>query len=705
MGSNSKGHRPERGRARRVVTSPAQRHRRTTHGSLGGRRPRFRTGAGESQERLQAVVTSAPIVLFALDPSGVFTLSEGKGLEALGLRPGEAVGRSVFELLPAVSPVVAHVRRALAGETFVAEAEMGSLVFETRYLPVRMPGGEVGGIIGVSTDITERRRAQEARDRLIEILEATTDLVGIADTNGQAVYYNTAGRRMLGLADRGELGHLRIFEHQPPWAVDLVLNEGVPVALRDGVWSGETALVGADGREIPVSQVIIAHRRPDGAVEYCSTIARDISERKRIEGALNAKTGQLREEAEVAATLARVGKELISSLQTPAIVRRLCELTCEALGCDCSHSFIWQREEAVYIPVASHGDSDERWETIRAMRVPASVAAGLLGRLEHDDVTEVVFDDTQEASINALARQFGVTFGICMALRRGGEIFAIQTAGYRGRPGIFNVRQERIARGIAQIGSLALDNARLVDELERASRLKSDFVATMSHELRTPLNAIMGYNDLLRAGEFGPLTVEQGEIARRVDKCARELLDLINATLDVSRLEAGRLPLDLRETHVPALIGEIDIETRELQDKLDVDFVWNVPDAPPTLFTDPTKLKVVLKNLIGNAVKFTHEGTVSVDVVPCDGGMEFRVSDTGIGIDKQSVAIIFEPFRQAESAPNRRYGGVGLGLYIVRRLLDMLGGTITVESEIGRGSQFRVWVPLSAKPPARRKRP
>src|SRR5262249_19542984 len=162
---------------------------------------------------------------------------------------------------------------------------------------------------------------------------------------------------------------------------------------------------------------------------------------KRSEEALSIKTEQLREEAEVAATLARVGKELISTVRTPAVVERLCELVCEALDCDCSHSFVWQRNEGVYVPVASHGDTPEMWEPIRGMRLPAGAATALLERLNRDDVTQVAFGAAEEASVNALARQFGVTFGICMALRRGGEIFAIQTAGYRGRTDTFSARQ------------------------------------------------------------------------------------------------------------------------------------------------------------------------------------------------------------------------------------------------------------------------
>jgi signal transduction histidine kinase len=166
--------------------------------------------------------------------------------------------------------------------------------------------------------------------------------------------------------------------------------------------------------------------------------------------------------------------------------------------------------------------------------------------------------------------------------------------------------------------------------------------------------------------------------------------------LDLSRLEAGRLPLELADCDLPHLIGELAAETRHLQEKPGVSLIWNVAPQLPLLHTDAIKLKVVVKNLVSNAVKFTESGSVVVDVRARDAGVDISVTDTGIGIAADALPIIFEPFRQADSSPTRHYGGVGLGLYIARRLLDMLGGSITVESEVGRGSVFRAWVPPTA---------
>ncbi len=266
-------------------------------------------------------------------------------------------------------------------------------------------------------------------------------------------------------------------------------------------------------------------------------------------------------------------------------------------------------------------------------------------------------------------------------------------AHYRARRAAFTNEQQRLARGIAHLASLGLENARLVEELERANRIKSEFVATMSHELRTPLSAVIGYTDLLLDGAFGDLTADQIQPLERTQKSARELLDLITATLDLSRLDQHRIPLDIQECVVAELVNDVIRETPALEEKPHLTFTRSVPPDLPSLSTDPVKLKMVLKNLISNAVKFTHDGTITLTTCAFDGGVEFRVSDTGIGIAPESQAIIFEPFRQLDSSDTRRYGGVGLGLYIVRRLLDMLGGTISLDSIVGSGSTFCVWVP------------
>jgi signal transduction histidine kinase len=222
----------------------------------------------------------------------------------------------------------------------------------------------------------------------------------------------------------------------------------------------------------------------------------------------------------------------------------------------------------------------------------------------------------------------------------------------------------------------------------------------MSHELRTPLNIILGYLSLLLDGTFGGLAPEQHDAVARADRNAHALLELISATLDMSRLESGRLPLDLRQFDLAMLLAELEAETRDLRREPGVEFAWHAAPNLPALTSDPAKLKVVFKNLISNAVKFTDAGGIAVRAVWRADGVEVAVADTGVGIPAELLAEIFEPFRQAIPKGGPHLGGVGLGLYIVRRLLAELGGRVEVESQLGVGSTFRVWLPLHAAPPA-----
>jgi PAS domain S-box-containing protein len=399
------------------------------------------------------------------------------------------------------------------------------------------------------------------------------------------------------------------------------------------------------------------------------------------------------EEARVSAALARVGGEMIALLDTPAILNRLCQLTTEVLGCDSSHTFLRQAEEDVFVPMSGYGDLSEQWETLRTLAIPRSLVANLFARLEHEQAVQVVTAERTEPFVAELQRQYGVTVGLYVALYRGKTVIGCLSAGQRHQEVLFTPQQVRIAKGIAQLASLALENAMLIAQLERANRLKEEFLATISHELRTPLHIIMGYTDLLLEEVFGSLTAEQTDSLQRVDKNARQLFELISTTLDLSRLEGSQLPVEVQEIYFPDLIAEIEAETKGWREKSSLQWVWKVaPDFPP-LRTDPVKIKVIVKNLLNNAVKFTEQGTISIDVHPRESGVEICVADTGIGMAQEVLPVIFEPFRQADSSTTRRYGGVGLGLYIVRRLLELLGGTVKVDSEVGLGSTFRVWVP------------
>lgn len=408
-------------------------------------------------------------------------------------------------------------------------------------------------------------------------------------------------------------------------------------------------------------------------------------------------TEELRAEAQVTAALVRVGREMISSLDTPVILERLCQVTTEVLECDASRTLLLEPQGRAFVPLAAYGDTPEWWEMARLLRIPCDMLADLLVRLDACDAVQVAGPTVAEAA--ALSLQSRDSAIVCMALRRGSELIGIHTASYRDPRASFSPVQEQIARKMAQIASISLANAELVEELERANRIKSDFVASMSHELRTPLNLIIGYNELLMDGAFGAVTGDQREILHRVAKSSRDLLAMIQATLDLSRLEANRFELQAEDVDPAALLADLESEARGLYADSALSLVWKIAPALPLLHTDPVKLRMILKNLLGNAVKFTDHGGITVTAEARAEGVEFSVADTGIGIAAADQAIIFEPFRQAQGASDQHRSGAGLGLYIARRLVEMLEGRIALDSEVGRGSTFRVWIGSAPRSP------
>jgi signal transduction histidine kinase len=285
-----------------------------------------------------------------------------------------------------------------------------------------------------------------------------------------------------------------------------------------------------------------------------------------------------------------------------------------------------------------------------------------------------------------------VVFFYTVALFYGHVISQIKYERQRATKGLAWARELE-----AKVAERTQQLQQLYDQAQAASRLKSQFLAIMSHELRTPLVAVLGYTELIIEGAFGAPTDEQAEALRCLRRRSQELLELIDSTLDVGQLEAGTVPITLTTVDVKALLETVQIETESLPKKPNVRLEWDVPPSLPILRTDPAKVKMILKNLIGNAMKFTEEGKVAVQAHPHANGAEIAVSDTGIGIDPELLPVIFEPFRQGDGSSTRRYGGVGLGLYIVRRLADLLEARVTVESQPGHGSTFRVWLPASAE--------
>ena len=261
--------------------------------------------------------------------------------------------------------------------------------------------------------------------------------------------------------------------------------------------------------------------------------------------------------------------------------------------------------------------------------------------------------------------------------------------------------EARALRTIARLVSVAKENADLVSELregnlqlERANRLKSEFLASVSHELRTPMNAIIGYTKLMLDGLDGDLTEQQAADLQRVAQAADNLLGLINGLLDLAKIEAGKMELNSEEVDINAMVEEVTELIRPQADAKGLALEMDVPRALPAAFADRARVRQVLVNLAANAVKFTERGSVTVAAAIADGWITLSVTDTGVGISPEAQIYIFDEFRQADSSTTRKYGGTGLGLAISKRLVALHGGRIWVESAAGVGSTFRFTLPV-----------
>ena len=231
-------------------------------------------------------------------------------------------------------------------------------------------------------------------------------------------------------------------------------------------------------------------------------------------------------------------------------------------------------------------------------------------------------------------------------------------------------------------------------ELERASKAKSDFLASMSHELRTPMNAILGFTEMIRDGIYGDIPDDIREPVGDIHTCGKQLLGLINNVLDLSKIEAGRMDLALGDYVVDDVVSPVRQALHALAAAKGLDLDVTIPAETPLCFGDGKRLTQCVMNLAGNALKFTREGRVEVRVEVQDDDLLFAVADTGIGIPAEQVGHIFEEFRQADVTVSREFGGTGLGLSITRKLVELHGGRIWVESVEGKGSTFFFRVPV-----------
>ena len=231
-------------------------------------------------------------------------------------------------------------------------------------------------------------------------------------------------------------------------------------------------------------------------------------------------------------------------------------------------------------------------------------------------------------------------------------------------------------------------------EIARASQFKSEFLAKMSHQLRTPLTAIIGFCDVLKSGMDGELNRDQAEDLRQIDTSGQILLELVNDILDLAKIEAGKIEITRQEVDLGSVADQVIRTLYQAAESKALKLASDISPAAKTVLADPSRVREILTNLVSNAVKFTPAGSVTIRTMAVGPMAEISVIDTGIGIAKDVHERIFEEFRQADDTISRTYGGTGLGLSIARRLVELQGGQIGVESQPGKGSRFWFTLPI-----------
>jgi signal transduction histidine kinase/HAMP domain-containing protein len=352
----------------------------------------------------------------------------------------------------------------------------------------------------------------------------------------------------------------------------------------------------------------------------------------------------------------------------------------------------------------THGLTANVADALLARSLPLGVGATGTAAAQRApyQVADIGLTDLYTGRLREVVDRAGMRAVLALPLLREGRILGGLTVARR-TPGEYTPEVLELLQTFAAQSALAIENARLFREIEQksrelevASKHKSQFLANMSHELRTPLNAILGYTELISDGIYGEVPEKILEVLERVGGSGRHLLGLINDVLDLSKIEAGQFVLSLSDFSVSGIVltavTGVESLAAEKGLKLDVDVAENLP----VIRGDERRLTQVLMNLLGNAIKFTEKGQVAVHALPRDSSIVIGVADTGPGIAESERQKIFEEFQQADSTITRAKGGTGLGLAIAKRIVEMHGGEIWVESELGKGSTFWVSIPVRA---------
>ena len=465
---------------------------------------------------------------------------------------------------------------------------------------------------------------------------------------------------------------------------------GVPM-LREGEPMGALVVAWRDPGETPRRQVELLQTFADQAAIAIENVR------------LFNETKEALEQQTATADVLRVIASSPASVQPvfDAILEKATHL------CEAQLGALFLAGPEVWRMVSHRGASPEAQEAYREFRVGPNTGLGRMTRDRRPVHIEDLLADTATSQRDPLRvatiEKLGARTFLAVPLLKDGVV----TGGvviYRREVRPFGEAQIRLLSTFADQAVIAIENVRLFNEiqeksaqLEIANQHKSEFLANMSHELRTPLNAIIGFSEVLSERMFGEVNEKQAEYLKDIHESGRHLLSLINDILDLSKIEAGRMELELSSFHLPTALSNAMTLIRERAQRHGIQLELEIDEQLGEVNADERKFKQIMLNLLSNAVKFTPDGgKVEVSAKRANGAVEVAVCDTGIGIAPEDQALVFEEFRQVGRDGTRKAEGTGLGLALTRRFVELHGGAIRLESTPGLGSTFTVRLPLSA---------
>jgi signal transduction histidine kinase len=459
----------------------------------------------------------------------------------------------------------------------------------------------------------------------------------------------------------------------------------------------------------PIGVIGLSRREPgpfsDAAIDLVKTFADQAViaiENARLLAELQARTQELTRSVDELTALSDVSRALSSTLDLDAILQTIVTRANQLAGSDACSVFEYdEATEAFHLRATNNLDE----EVVRlARQAPIRKGEGVQGRMavtrQPVQVRDIADEDAYRGPLRDILLRTGTRSLLAIPMLREHELIGGLTVNKR-TPGEFPPEVIDLLTTFATQSALAIQNARLFRELadksrqlEVASQHKSEFLANMSHELRTPLNAIIGFSEVLSERMFGELNEKQEEYLKDIYASGTHLLSLINDILDLSKIEAGRMELELTDFHLPTALDNALTLVRERAGRRGIVLQMNVDSRVGQIQADERKIRQVVLNLLSNAIKFTPEGGgIEVAAVPKDGLVEVSVSDTGVGIAPEDQEAVFEEFRQVGTA-EKKVEGTGLGLTLCRKFVELHGGRIWVKSELGAGSTFTFTIPV-----------